>query len=171
MAAELTATHATAVITPTSYSPDQMAPINAQLHGAQGRSVALQGGSSSSGWNMSGTGQWQQLKLGPQPDQHTLALRAQVELDILSALGIPPGIQGTEGTVTREAYRQFNSSGVQPIARIVEAELSIKFETPVSLSFRSLGATDVVSKSRAMKGMVDAGVPLEKAMAIAFDME
>ena len=64
------------------------------------------------------------------------------------------------GAGAREAYRQLLTSGIEPLGRIVEAELSEKLERPITLSFRRLAAADIVGRARALKGLVGAGVPL-----------
>ena len=43
----------------------------------------------------------------------------------------------------------FLHSSLQPVSRIIESELSAKLESPISLSFRSLMASDLAGRARA----------------------
>lgn len=66
-----------------------------------------------------------------------------------------------------EAWRQFLHASVAPQARIIEAELSEKLETEISLSFDRLFASDVMGKARAAASLAGAGVEIDEALRMA----
>ena len=53
---------------------------------------------------------------------------------------------------------------VLPLSAMLVRELQDKLETDVSLSFNGLYAHDLIGRAAALKGMVAAGVPLDKAL-------
>ena len=74
-------------------------------------------------------------------------------------------------TGQREAYRRFLHSTIVPLARLVQRELSEKFDADVSLSFDSLFAGDLSGRARAFQSLVKDGMDLAKAAALAGVME
>ena len=95
---------------------------------------------------------WQPRRIGANPPDALPTLREQVEATILSVCGVPPDLARPGGR-TREAYRQFLHSSVEPLGALVAAELSAKLGAPVSLSFRKLEAGDITGKARAWRSL------------------
>ena len=85
---------------------------------------------------------WTVRRLGADPPATLGLLRAAVEATVLGLLGIPPGLAdaSADGTGQRESYRRWLHGSVQPLARLVEHELSSKLDTDARLSFRSVGS-------------------------------
>lgn len=86
-----------------------------------------------------------------------------------SALGVSPSLidpAGAGGGATRETSRWFQRSTVEPLVQVAEEELR-KLNPSIKLSASQLGGRDVVSQSRAVKSLVDAGVKLPEALALA----
>ena len=54
-----------------------------------------------------------------------------------------------------------------PLAKIVSEELSNKFEAAISLSFDGLFAADLAGRARAFQSLVNGGMAVEKAAALA----
>ena len=73
----------------------------------------------------------------------------------------------SEGTGQREGFRRLLHSTVMPLAKIVSEELTLKFETPISLSFDGLFAADLAGRARAFQSLVGGGMAVEKAAALA----
>ena len=92
-------------------------------------------------------------------------LRTAAARDVLSACGIPLGLVTSEGdgTKSRESFRQFMASSLQPVARLIAEELSQKFETNVSFSFENLFAADIAGRARAFKQLIEGGLSAETA--------
>ena len=105
----------------------------------------------------------------------TARLRSDVKADIfgvygIGAYGIPSSIHGTGGSA-RESYRQFLSSTIQPLAKIVVEELAVKLDTPnLALDFTELRAADISSRARAYGVLINAGMdPAEAAEATGLE--
>ena len=77
--------------------------------------------------------------------------------------GIPSSIHGTGGSA-RESYRQFLSSTIQPLAKLVVEELAVKLATPaLALDFTELRAADISGRARAYGVLINAGMPPSEA--------
>ena len=111
---------------------------------------------------------WQLRRFGAQVPEANVALRSDVALDIIAALGIPaPLFHGSDGVSAREAYRLLLVTTLMPIAELISDELSRKLETTVSIGFRRLHAADIQSRARAFGSMIAAGVSEETAMSVS----
>ena len=90
-------------------------------------------------WQGTGAGitsqhDWQPKLLGMNPPQAQVVLRSDVGMSILNARGVPSElVERGEGTGAREAWRRFLHGSVDPVAKLVAAELSEKLETDVTL--------------------------------------
>ena len=56
---------------------------------------------------------------------------------------------------------------LSPLGKKVEWELQDKLENPVSLSWQELRASDLSGLARAFQSMVNGGMDVEKAIAVA----
>ena len=168
--AEETST-ATSYVLPLPESADVDA-LKADIKGGKGRLHIVD--TTSSGWG-EGTASaprqdWKSNRLGANPPESLGKLRSDVKADIFGVYGIPSSIHGTGGSA-RESYRQFLSSTIQPLAKLVVEELADKLDTPtLALDFTELRAADISSRARAYKQLVDAGMdPAEAAEATGLD--
>ena len=96
---------------------------------------------------------WKPRRIGAHPPDSLPTLRDQIEATILSACGVPPDLARPGGR-TRESYRQFLHSSVEPLAALVAAELRDKLGAPVALRFGRLEAADVTGRARAYRSLV-----------------
>ena len=109
---------------------------------------------------------WESSRLGASPPEVLGKLRGDVKNDIFGAFGIPSSIHGSGGSA-RESYRQFLASTIQPLAKIVLAELIDKLDTPnLALDFSELRAADVATRARAYKQLIDSGMDQAKAEVV-----
>ena len=99
---------------------------------------------------------WTVRRLGADPPAALSLLRSAVEQCVLGVMGVPGALAdaSADGTAQRESYRRWLHGSVQPLARLVEAELGAKLETDARLSFRRLEAGDVAGRARAWRGFV-----------------
>ena len=113
--------------------------------------------------------QWQAIEVSPDPSTGFNGLRSGAAMDLLAACGIPPGLltASTDGTAQRESYRRFLHTVVLPWGLIVGNELSIKFGGDVRLNFDGLMASDLSGRARAFASMVNGGMDISKAAALA----
>ena len=103
-----------------------------------------------------GDADWQARRLGIHPPESLVDLRSAVSLDVLGAAGIPPalGAAQADSTALREGLRQFLHTTLQPVARIVEAELARVLEVDVALDLSALAASDIQGRARAFRALV-----------------
>ena len=113
---------------------------------------------------------WKSNRLGASPPESLGKLRSDVKNDIFGVYGIPSSIHGTGGSA-RESYRQFLSSTILPIAKIIVQELAVKLDTPtLALDFTELRAADIAGRARAYGVLINAGMdPAEAAEATGLE--
>ena len=113
-------------------------------------------------------GDWAVKRIGANPPAALVSLEERAALEIYAACGVPPALFAIgEGTAQRESFRRFLHATVQPVARIVSAELSAKLDGDVSLSFDSLFAADLSGRARAFQSMVGGGMAVDRAAGLA----
>ena len=108
-------------------------------------------------------------RVGPEFALNQVYLRDRLNADIAAAFGVPIEllIADGEGTATREAFRRFVLTTIQPLASMLAEELSLKLDASVAFSFDSLRSSDLQGIARAIKALVDSGKSLDEAMALA----
>ena len=146
--------------------------LKADIKGGRGRLHIVD--TTSTGWG-DGTAaapqrDWKSNRLGANPPDSLGKLRSDVKADIFGVYGIPSSIHGTGGSA-RESYRQFLSSTIQPLAKLVIEELADKLDTPtLALDFSELRAADISGRTRAYGVLINAGMPpAEAAEATGLD--
>ena len=151
--------------------------LQATLKALRGEIVMVP--SAAGGWDEPGTEQhgrsdWRVQRLGADPPQVLAQLRADVADQVAAASGIPPALirADSDATAAREGYRQFISSTIGPIARMIEGELRLKLDEPnLALSFDKLAAADISGRARATQSLVGAGATLADALEATGLME
>ena len=140
--------------------------LRSDLAKAGGKTLVMESPSQWSG-NQPGTSKNGSVDLTEFGFQRALLdkLRTSTAQDILVACGVPLGLVVAEGdgTRSRESFRQFMASSLQPVARLIAEELSQKFETNVSFSFENLFAADIAGRARAFKQLIEGGLSKEDA--------
>ena len=108
-------------------------------------------------------------RIGPEPAQSHVMLRTDAQYALCWACGVPPALMSfqAQGNTMREGWRQLQHGLMEPMARLIEGELSMKGFGGVMFNFRSLHASDLATRGRVLKQMVDAGMSLEDAREIA----
>ena len=110
---------------------------------------------------------WRQSRYGADPPEALVGLRGDSADAVCAACGLPPGLSAkSDGTLAREAWRQFVMGHVEPMAGMWAAELASKLNAPdLAFDFRSLWAHDLIGRTQALKRMTDAGMSLADAAA------
>ena len=174
---ETTAQVGTLLPHPDSAKPEQIDAIAEQIAALRGR-VALTP-SMAGGWEEGGPapkGDWKAERLGANPPQTIPALRMDAHRAILAAGGINSQalLEAAPGNAAREAWRQYATGFVAPIAREIAAQLAATLETPgLAFGLDALGGNvgaDIASRARAVAALVNAGATLDSAAAaVGFD--
>ena len=110
---------------------------------------------------------YETVRIGPMIPETSIDLREKGALAMLGALGIPPALYAGEGAALREAYRQFLTSEVEPMASLFAHELTQKLGTEIRFSFRRLFAADIATRARSYNSLVQGGIEKEEAKRLA----
>ena len=148
--------------------------IKQDLRTLQGKTTLPE--STAGGW---GQGQaaapqrdWHPMRLGPEPPDSMATIRRDAAHMVLAASGVPVELaSGSEGTGAREAWRRFLHATVQPIGESVAEELRLKTGRRVRIGFDALMASDLSGRARAFQSLVNGGMDVAKAAALAGLME
>ncbi len=101
------------------------------------------------------------IRLGANPLQPLFALHRQALIHVLTASGIPAEfVEAGDGTARRKAWRQV-------VFGSIEAELTEKLKPPIKLDLSELRASDLASRSRADKQLIEAGMTNAQASIIS----
>lgn len=92
--------------------------------------------------------------------------RAELEREIAAACMVPAGLLNGTGSTLREGQRVFQNR-VQHRCDMIAETIAAKLGMTVSMDASRVFPTDVSQQARALKAMVDAGVPVEQAQALA----
>ena len=95
--------------------------------------------------------------------------RDDVFMHVAAACNVPGVLlsERAEGTAQREGLRRFAHLGLEPVGELVSAELRAKLAPDLRIDFAPLFASDLAGRARAIKSLVDSGVELTAAVAIA----
>ena len=140
--------------------------LKADLRTARGKALLLE--TVAGGW---GEGQqsapqrdWKPERLGPAPSESLVQVRSDAFKAVLAAAGCSVAMfDDSDGTSKREALRQFFLGTVQPLARMLAAELTAKLEASVGLSF-DLYNVDLAGRAQAFQKLVAGGVSVQDAL-------
>jgi len=146
---------------------DVKAAIRTAMQSSKGRTTPLPTTAGGMGDRMGAPKKdYESTRYGFNPPAHLKDFRLCP--DVLAAMGVPPGLATADGDGTgqRESYRRFVIASIEPMARIIETELSDKLETRITLSFGALAAADIASRTRSLKQLVEAGLTPEEARGI-----
>ena len=111
---------------------------------------------------------WKPIRLKSEPDESLVGLCKDVPTQIASLYGIPPVLSSGGGseTQTREAFRRFVLTAIEPLALIVSRELTRVFEQPISLDLSELAHVDLAGRARAFKAYVGSGLSTSDAATL-----
>ena len=149
---------------------DPLAPLKADIGKAKGNALLVE--TTAGGWQEGKAGaplgDWKQSRLGPVPPDAMVKLADSAFARVLAAAGCSPALfDDSDGTAKREALRQWHLGVIVPLAKLLEAELSEKFDTPIKLKFDGY-ARDMVSRAQVFSKLIAAeGMSNEMALAIA----
>ena len=103
-------------------------------------------------------------RAGPPGPQVTL--RRETFGSVLASTGTPPSLFDLDANATgqREAFRRYLTLTVQPLARLLAHELTMKLETPGSFSFDDLYAHDLIGRAGSFQRLVAGGIAVDKLM-------
>ena len=147
---------------------DPLAALKGDLKKLRGNVALVETTAAGFGEGRSGAPQsdWVSRRMGGNPPAGVVEVYGMSAKAVLNACGVPVALASdADGTSQRESWRRFAMGSLEPTARMVAEELGRKLDTPdLSFDFGSLWAHDLAGRGQFVKGMVAAGVPLEKAL-------
>ena len=105
---------------------------------------------------------WEQQRFGPMVPATSIQLWEGAMLAVLAALGVPPSLYTSQGAALRESYRHLFGSTIEPLAALIQAELSEKLEETVTIRFPERVRSDVSALSRGSRAWWNRGSPLSR---------
>ena len=151
---------------------ESTAQLQTDLQGLKGKTVLVE--STSTGWSTGASqgvpsGDFTPRRMGANPPEVLAKLRRETEQSLLAAAGVPITVlDASQGSASREAFRQFLHLTIAPIARQLAAQIAKTFELEeFAFSFDRLMASDLSSRSRAVGSLTQAGMSLEDALKAA----
>ena len=144
-------------VAPLGLSPEQVNDLTGKIKGIRGGSTTVFSQKMAS------------ERVKADPSEALDRARRTSTVEIAAAAGVPPVLLTAEadGTAAREAYRRLTRSTVEPLGRLVAHEATMKIGAPVKLDFAALRASDTAMNARAFGTLMDHGVSLTDALAIA----
>ena len=149
---------------------DTMSGLKADIRDAKGKALLVE--TTAAGWGegkvAAPLADWKQQRLGPMPPDAMVKLAESAFARVLAASGCSPSLfNDADGTSKREALRQWHLGVVRPLARMLSAELTEKFGTPVRLKFDNY-PIDMVSRAQVFSKLAAVeDVSPEMALALA----
>ena len=150
---------------------DLLGGLKSDIKDARGSALLVE--TTQSGWGegrvAAPTSDWKQSRLGPTPPESMIKLADAAFSRVLAAAGVPPSlfVDDADGTAQREGLRRYHMGVVVPMARLLEVELSEKFNVAIRLKFDSY-ATDMVSRAQVFSKLAAVeGISPEMALALA----
>ena len=108
---------------------------------------------------------WKVTRLKSEPDEGLVGLCRDIPSQIGVLYGIPPVLTSGKGseTVTREAFRRFVLTAIEPLALITARELTRVLEQPIELDLSELAHIDLAGRARAFKAYTGSGLSTSEA--------
>ena len=151
---------------PVDGNDPTVAALKSDMKASKGRMAFLQTGD----WGNVGAGYTDIVpkRYGPAPTEHLVDLFKHSSAEVYAACGFNPSlfVSGDSASL-RESWRLALFGVISPLAVKVEAELTSKLATEVTLGFSEMKASDIQGRARSLKAMVEGGMPLPDAIAVS----
>ena len=149
---------------------DKQAELKQDINGARGGALLVETTAAGHGDGRVAAPRkdWVAERLGPDPPVALTEIMERGFSQMLAAFGCPAGLfADADAGGQREAYRRYYSATVEPLAVMLERELSDKLEVDIGLSFSGRFSGDLAGRARAFQSMVGAGMDTNKAAGLA----
>ena len=148
---------------------DPLAQLKADIGAARGKAVLTE--TTSAGWGDGKTAapmsDWKPQRLGPAPPEAMVAVADAAFSRMVAACGASVSLfSDADGTAQREAWRRWHLGTVQPLAKLLAHELTLRLETTVTLRLDKY-PTDLAGRASAFKALVTGGMAVTEAAAVS----
>ena len=105
---------------------------------------------------------WDQKRFGANAPASSIQLWEAAMLAVMAALGVPPSLYTSQGAALRESYRHLFGSLMEPLGKLIEAELSEKLDEEITIRWPERLKSDISAMSRGFSSLAKDGYPLEQ---------
>ena len=153
----------------TGEDDDPLAQLKADIGAARGKAVLTE--TTAAGWGEGRTAapmqDWQAKRLGPAPPDAMVQVADAAFSRMVAACGASVSLfTDADGTAQREAWRRWHLGTVQPLARLLAHELTMRLDTSVKLRLDKY-PTDLAGRASAFKALVTGGMAPGEAAAVS----
>ena len=151
---------------PKDGDDDSVAGLKTDIKDARGRVALIESGD----WDAAGAAgvQPKTERFGAEPPDSLVDLEKQAFNEVVAACGLNPALWSAEAAATvREAWRLALFSVIAPLGHKVQAELRMKIDDTLTLSWQELRASDLSGRARAFQSMVGGGMDVAQAVSVA----
>ena len=138
-----------------------------EIKDAKGGVVTVEGGD----WDNAGSGAsmtGKTYRFGGEPPDSMVALHQEASNEIYAAVGFNPALfTAGDSASLRESWRLALFNVIGPLSGKLQAELRLKVDAGITLSFQELRSSDLSGRARAMQSMVNGGMAVADAVAVA----
>lgn len=149
---------------------DGLAGLRADIGRARGKAILAETVAAAYGEGRAAAPQrdWVAARLGPAPPEAMVNVSAAAFSRMLAATGMPPAMfdPTAPATALKEGSRQWFMGTVRPLGKLLEHELTQKFEIPVRLRFDNY-PIDLAGRAMAFQKLVAGGVAVTEALVTA----
>ena len=149
---------------------DPLAPLRAEIAKLAGRTALVEDQAERFGTGGPSPGPgWKAQRLGAAPPAALVELYGKATGAVLATHGIPAALFSEgDATAKRESWRQVLHGVIAPIGMVVQQELREKLDAPdLALGWAELRASDIAGRARGFASMVNGGMDLARAAALA----
>ena len=148
---------------------DPLKALKADIGAAEGKAVLTE--TTAAGWGegkaAAPMSDWKPNRLGPAPPAAFVELARDAFARMVAACGCSVSLfTDADGTAQREAWRRWHLGTVQPLAKLLAHELTVRLETPVALKLDKY-PTDLAGRAAAFKALVTGGMAPAEAAAVS----
>ena len=148
---------------------DPLKALKADIGAARGKAVLTE--TTAAGWGegkaSAPMSDWKPQRLGPNPPASMVAVADAAFSRMVAACGASVSLfSDADGTAQREAWRRWHLGTVQPLAKLLAHELTLRLETPVALRLDKY-PTDLAGRASAFKALVTGGMDVGGAAAVS----
>ena len=148
---------------------DPLASLKADIGAARGKAVLTE--TTAAGWGEGRTAapmqDWRPQRLGPAPPEAMVRVADAAFSRMVAACGASVSLfVDADGTAQREAWRRWHLGTVQPLAKLLAHELTMRLETEVTLKLDKY-PTDLAGRAAAFKALVTGGMAPAEAAAVS----
>ena len=146
---------------------DPLKSLKADIKAARGKAVLTE--TTAAGWGdgrqAAPMSDWKPNRLGPAPPEALVKVAEDAFSRMVAACGANVSLfTDADGTAQREAWRRWHLGTVQPLAKLLAHELTVRLETDVKLRLDKY-PTDLAGRAGAFKALVTGGMEVAQAVA------